>query len=229
MLRMLEIMEDALESGTYNGRIKDLKSEYESMAKFYFFEWEEFEESFKIEEASLSRLYQHTKDKDTFAIIGSQDQDTKQDRSAELKSLVGKAQRTYPNVGFNHLEGTYTYDNGEQGVENSLVVYNIPKNSALDIANQINQESIIWKDSNYFGFLDTAGNELGNFINDERNLTFDKSITDMFGSRLRNSNRAFAFECKLLELENPGSNFSKQHQTRIREYPVCKIETKLED
>ena len=80
---------------------------------------EKIQES-KIEETqNLSRLYQHTKNKDTFAIIGSQDQDTKQDRSDELKSEIGKAQRQYSNVGYNKLEGTYTYENGEQGIENS--------------------------------------------------------------------------------------------------------------
>lgn len=227
MIKLLDLMDDAIKNNSYTGSIKDLKAEFDSLYKFWFYECEEFEESKKIEEASLSRLYQHTKDKDTFAIIGSQDQDTKQDRSSELKSLVGNVQRAYPNIGFNHLEGTYTYDDGEQGVENSLVIYNIPKKSALEIANEINQESIIWKDQNYFGFLDSNGNEIGNFKNAEKNLTFDKTITDMFGSKLRNTNRAFAFECKLLEVENPGSNFSKQHKTRIRKYPICKIETKV--
>lgn len=180
----------------------------------------------KMEEASLSRLYQHTKDKDTFAVIGSQDQDTKQSRFRELKDLVAKLRNKISNIGFNRLEGTYTYENGEQGIEDSLIVYNIPKDDALNIANQINQESIIWKDDNYFGFLDKDGNEEGTFKNDTKNMTFDEQITDMFGSKLRSGNTlkpAFAFECKLIENESSGSDFSKQQKVNIIKYPICSI------
>lgn len=187
---------------------------------------EKIQES-KIEETqNLSRLYQHTKNKDTFAIIGSQDQDTKQDRSDELKSEIGKAQRQYSNVGYNKLEGTYTYENGEQGIENSYIIYNIPKDRALYIANKLNQESIIWKDSNYFGFIKADGTEDSQFKNQEKNMTFDEKITDMFGSRFKNgSNRlAFAFECKLIETTDTGINFSKQGKSNIVEYPICVID-----
>lgn len=187
---------------------------------------EKIQES-KIEETqNLSRLYQHTKNKDTFAIIGSQDQDTKQDRSDELKSEIGKAQRQYSNVGYNKLEGTYTYENGEQGIEDSYIIYNIPKDRALYIANKLNQESIIWKDSNYFGFIKTDGTEDSQFKNQEKNMTFDEKITDMFGSRFKNgSNRlAFAFECKLIETTDTGINFSKQGKSNIVEYPICVID-----
>ena len=178
----------------------------------------------KKEETSLSRLYQHTKNKDTFAVIGSQDKDTRKSRFDELKSLVSKLRNKITNIGFNYLEGTYTYDNGEQDIEDSLIVYNIPKQDALDIAKQLNQESIIWKDNNYFGFLDTDGNEEGTF--DKGSMTFDKQITNMFGSRLKSGNGykpAFAFECKLIETDQTGSTFSTQHKSKIKKYPVCEI------
>lgn len=180
----------------------------------------------KVEEASLSRLYQHTKNKDTFAIIGSQDQDTKQDRSSELKSLIGKVQREYPNIGFNQLEGTYTYETGEQGIENSFIIYNIPKKEAINIAKQLNQESIIWKDDNFFGFINQNGFEVGTFKNDVKNMTFDEKITNLYGSKLRNSGNqlAFAFECKLLETTSVGSNFSKQNSNKIVKFPVFKLD-----
>ena len=38
----------------------------------------------RIDEGGLSRLYNHIKDQDTFAVIGSQDKDTGEDRSNEL-------------------------------------------------------------------------------------------------------------------------------------------------
>lgn len=182
----------------------------------------------ELEEASLSRLFQHTKNKDTFAVIGSQDKDTKKSRFQELKSLVGKLRDKVSNLGYNYLEGTYTYEDGEQGIEDSLIVYNIPKDDALDIANKLNQESIIWKDNNYFGFIDADGTESGTF--DNKDLTFDQKITNMYGSRLRSGNGlkpAFAFECKLIETDAKGSTFSKQHNSNIKEYNVCSL--KLED
>ena len=184
------------------------------------------EENEKKEESSLSRLYQHTKDKDTFAVIGSYDIVTNKDRFNELKSYVSKLREKIPNIGFNYLEGTYTYEDGDQGIENSLIIYNIPKQDALDIAKELNQESVIWKDNNYFGFLDQNGNELDTFKNDTKNMTFDDKITNMFGSRLRSGNTykpAFAFECKLIETDATSSTFSKQYNRCIKEYPICKI------
>ena len=192
---------------------------------------EKIEENKVQEVNNLSRLYQHTKDKSTFAIIGSQDKDTKQDRSSELKSEIGKVQRQFKNIGYNTLEGTYTYENGEQGIENSYIIYNIPKNTAIDIANKLNQESITWKDDNYFGFLNADGSEDSKFKNNERNLTFDDQITNMFGSKFTNgSNRlAFAFECKLIETTETGSDFSKQGKKSIVKFPICKIDVPKSD
>ena len=199
--------------------VTEWKSEDE--LKYYI-----LEENEKKEESSLSRLYQHTKDKDTFAVIGSYDIVTNKDRFNELKSYVSKLREKVPNIGFNYLEGTYTYEDGDQGIENSLIIYNIPKQDALDIAKELNQESVIWKDNNYFGFLDQNGNELDTFKNDTKNMTFDDKITNMFGSRLRSGNTykpAFAFECKLIETDATSSTFSKQYNRCIKEYPICKI------
>lgn len=232
MMRKLSLAQDG-EAGVGNLVFKELRNnEMISKLKDHYYSMRSTELNNnellenKIEEASLSRLYQHTKDKDTFAVIGSQDQDTKQSRFGELKNLVAKLRDKVSNIGFNRLEGTYTYEDGEQGIEDSLIVYNIPKQDALNIANTINQESIIWKDDSYFGFLDKNGNEEGKFKNDAKNMTFDEKITDMFGSKLRSGNTlkpAFAFECKLIENESSGSDFSKHQKVNIIKYPVCSI------
>ena len=105
-------------------------------------------------------------------------------------------------IGFNDIEGTYTYDNGKRGRETSIIIYNLSKEDALDIGRKLNQESIIWKDNNYFGFLDSNGNEEGTF--EKGDLTFDQQITNMYGSKLRTGRGlkpAFAFECKLIETD----------------------------
>ena len=130
-------------------------------------------ESVQLNEVGLSRIIDHIKDKKSFAIIGSQDKDTKESRYNELLQLLRKIPYR---VGWNNLEGTYTYDNGEVGSEDSLIIYNIKKEDALNIAKKINQESIIWKDENFFGFLTAEGEEDGNFGG---NLSFLDS--ELFG------------------------------------------------
>lgn len=158
------------------------------------------------DEASYSRIYQHTQDDSTFAIIGSEDKDTKQDRSTELYNIVrdytykrGKA------IGFNKVNGTYTYqkdDNSkpekQTAYEKSLILYDIDKQTALDIANEINQESIIWKDPNFFGLLYADGSVMGEFDNKiGNNMNFSGAEDKGFGTQLpkdRKTKLGFTFE-----------------------------------
>lgn len=184
-------------------------------------------ESFELNETGLSRINQHISDKGTFAIIGSQDKDTKKDRFNELISEVSKvtdkAKKEDRKVGFNHLEGTYTYDNGEVGTEKSLIIYNITKEEAMRIMRKLNQESIIWKDDSFFGFLDANGNEDGTF---NGNMSFNKDMVSQFGSKLRgkhNNAQGFVFEAFLVETNNRGNNFSKQNRAVINKLKLFSI------
>lgn len=150
-----------------------------------------------------------SKDKDTFAVIGSADKDTKEDRFNELLSKLKSLALKDRKIGWKYLEGTYTYDNdGTTSVERSVIVYNIAKEDALRIAKEINQESIIWKDEDYFGFLTADGEEDGDL---GRGMSFDAEKTAMFGSKLlgkHNNAKAFVFET--VEPNIKGSNFSRQ-------------------
>ena len=151
----------------------------------------------RLNEISLSRLYSHTKDDNSFAIIGSQDQTTKEDRRKELDDLIRDISSKYPNIGYNTLKGKYTYENGLTGNETSYVIYNIPKEEALRIAKELNQESIIWKDKDFFGFLTQDGTPDGEFDNDEKNMAFGQEDTKAFSSRLpgkHNNSQEFIFK-----------------------------------
>ena len=66
----------------------------------------------RIDEGGLSRLYSHIKDNNTFAVIGSQDKDTGEDRSQELYNIAMLGRFKFK--GFNWLLGTYTYDDPEK-------------------------------------------------------------------------------------------------------------------
>ena len=157
----------------------------------------------ELKEASYSRIYQHTQDDSTFAIIGSKDKDTHEDRYGELIELTRKASYNNKFKGFNKVDGTYTYQTDEGGektidYENSLILYNIDKQTALDIANAINQESIVWKDSDFFGLLYTNGEVMMTFANEEgKNMNFSGTKDSGFGTKLKNDKRnslGFMFE-----------------------------------
>lgn len=156
-----------------------------------------------LNEASYSRIYQHTQDDSTFAIIGSEDKDTGANRKRELYDLLRKyKEKTGLRLGFNQAKGVYTYQDGNQekkvAQEDSLIIYDIDKKGALDIADAINQESIVWKDPNFFGILYTNGTVMTEFDNQAgNNMNFTGAESAGFGTRLNNdniSNLGFKFE-----------------------------------
>ena len=94
----------------------------------------------RINEASYSRIYQHAKDSGTFAIIGSEDKDTHQDRYNELKQLVKTYEHNYEHLGYNRLAGTYKYqDKDEVANEKSLIIYGISKEDAKKLILEIKE------------------------------------------------------------------------------------------
>ena len=161
----------------------------------------------RLSEASYSRIYQHTQDDSTFAIIGSEDKDTGENRKRELYDLL----KNYKNksglrLGFNQAKGVYTYQDNNQekkvAQEDSLIIYDIDKQGALDIANAINQESIVWKDPNFFGILYTDGSVMTEFDNQVgNNMDFSGAEQSGFGTKLNNdkvSNLGFKFEGSII-------------------------------
>ena len=169
----------------------------------------------RIDEGGLNRLFSHIKDNGTFAVIGSQDKDTGEDRSKELYDLVGNYSRKGRMKGYNWLLGKYIYDDGRTGDENSLILYNIDKEDALKIGKQLNQETILWKDPEFFGYIYVDSGEVpdwneGGF---KGKMSFDPNlIKDIGGSsqlaskgwsvnqkKLKSKNAPFVYECFLVE------------------------------
>jgi hypothetical protein len=147
----------------------------------------------EIKEASYSRIWSHTKDDSCFAIIGSEDKDTKANRYKELKELIKGVMVKNPKVGYNKINGTYTYKlTGETTFEKGLMIYNISKEDALRIAAKLNQESIIWKDKDFFGIIETDGEVLDQFNNPEKGMSFNKAKSSGFGTRLQKDDTNFS-------------------------------------
>lgn len=153
----------------------------------------------KLFEAGLSRLWQHTKDEKTFAIIGSQDQDTREDRYNDLIDEIRVLSRKKAGIGFNNIDGVYTYEDSKKGTEYSLIIYNLSKEDALKIGNKLNQESIIWKDENFFGMLTCKDGSVDfEFNNYEKNMNLSKEAIQKFSSKIKGKGHAknapFVFE-----------------------------------
>lgn len=128
-----------------------------------------------LNEASYSRIYQHTQDDSTFAIIGSEDQTTRENRIKELYELIRQYNKKHTvGLSFNKADGMYKYKDKDTGkvlditMEDSLIIYRIDKQTALDFANKINQQSIVWKDKDFMGLLYADGSVMCEFNNELR-------------------------------------------------------------
>lgn len=176
----------------------------------------------ELVEGGLSRLWSHTKDNNTFAIIGSQDKDTKEDRSDELIDAVSSySKQNSGKVGYRYLWGRYTYEDGTVGTEMSVIVFNITKEKALEIATDINQNSIIWKDKDFFGFVKSDGREEDRFTSSDKNMNFSDEDIKLFGSRLakhKNDNQIRWFKFVMESYLGDGNSYSsiKNMSTGVR-------------
>lgn len=103
--------------------------------------------------AVLSEIWQKIKDKDSnFAVISSRDEEG----SRALMELVRDLCDEDSNVSFRRFRGSYSYADGTQVSEESVMISNISFKDAARIALTIKQRTIIWKDSNFFGIMDCS-------------------------------------------------------------------------
>lgn len=147
----------------------------------------------EIQSASVSRMFTHLlSDNTTFAIIGARDKDTGEIRQDELHNFAVEYNKEHKS-GFNKAFGRYEYVDGpfagQSADEPSIILYNISEDDALDIARNLNQESIIYKDSDFFGIVYTDGTSPDNFM--ERGMSFDamddetkEKLAEKFGTML---------------------------------------------
>lgn len=154
--------------------------------------YEEVTNNLKETSHNYSRLMTHINNDETFAIIGSQDKDDYSiDHYKELLNAVKKLslnsstpEGTGRKVGYNIVDGLYTYDAGKLGNERSIIIYNIDKDTALKLGKELNQETIVWKDKDFFGTLycDT-GKEKDKY---KRNLSFSGADAIGAGTKFKN-------------------------------------------
>jgi len=152
--------------------------------------------------AGLSRIWGFIQDDNrTFAIIGSRDKDTNEDRSNELLANIREYMEKHLNVGYIKMLGTYTHKDGHTVTEKSFLISNINFQDAVKIMNAINQESIIWKDNSFFGFINEFGEKDGELSIDKDNMSFSAKSIEDFSSRINskhNKGQKFVFKEEFL-------------------------------
>ena len=158
-------------------------------------------------ESSLSRVWKHIKGDNSFAVIsafrGSNTQKENLQNHSELKKAVKSL-----GLGFIEQKSGYTYtnpDTGEEGLaeEMSLFIPNIELKQAIKLAQEFDQESIIYKDQNRFDLVnssDSPGKVMMKFSkdNDNSTVTFDPETLKYAYSQLlkgtKSSKKAYAFK-----------------------------------
>lgn len=153
-------------------------------------------------ESSLSRIWQHVKSNDTFAVIspyrGSNTPDENKKLMSKLKSDIRGL-----GLGFIEQKSGYTYTNpatGEDGTvdEMSLFIPKITYAQAKKLGIEYKQETIIFKDSERFVLIDPQkGSVELKFKMSDDNTTFDPSVLKYAFSQLvkanQNSAKKYAF------------------------------------
>lgn len=156
----------------------------------------------EIEESSLSRIWQHVTDNSRkFAIIssaiGEYSAAQNQARHDVLKTIVRKK-----GYGFVETEGGYREERGEEVEvveEPSLFIPEIALNEAVRIGEYFRQETVLYKDSDFFGLVDSMGNVGGVVVNFKKNVDDVLDLTnveDFFTALVKGSHagRKFVFK-----------------------------------
>ena len=176
-------------------------------------------ELYSINEPGLSRIRQYMQNGMDSVIIGSHDQDTKKDRTDELRYEIDKLSDKRKNTTFRVLIGTYTYEDGSLGKETIYLINNISKEDAVRIGRKLNQESIIWKDKDFFGFIDLASGKPGvELSRGEKDMPFDKEAIKELRSRLysrHDKEQRLVFKLSEAVNDDKGSSIKKFGGTKF--------------
>ena len=184
-------------------------------------------ELYSINEPGLSRIRQYMQNGMDSAIIGAQDWDTGKDRATELSYEIDKLSDKRKNITFRVLIGTYTYEDGSIGKETSYLINNLFKEDAIRIGRKLNQESIIWKDKDFFGFIDVAsGKPVAELSKGEKDMPFEKEAIKELRSRLysrHDKGQRFVFKLSELVNDNKGSSVKNLGGTKSHEEDIFEI------
>lgn len=163
----------------------------------------------KINESSLSRIWQHIQSDKNFAVISAYSNklsdEENEEKHEQLRSELKKKH------GFIEQKSGYSYfnDTKENTVvnEKSFFIPKITKQESIDLGKKYNQETIIFKDKNEFSLIIPDTGEVVKSFNKDPNksITFDKeTVRDAYSQLVKSKNKnnitPFAFTLKEIRI-----------------------------
>jgi hypothetical protein len=157
-------------------------------------------ENRKIDESSMSRIWQHIEDSNTrFGVITAYRNTRTPNENQQLQEQLKDEVRDM-GYGYIAMYGGYTYDEGgkvETAKEPSIFVPNISKKEIMDLGEKYDQDSIIFKGNNEFAMISTnpskgIGKKMVSFYKESGrdNLEFDEEKLKQFWSELAKGSHA---------------------------------------
>lgn len=158
-----------------------------------------------LEESSLSRIWQHVTDEGrSFAVISSGRGDYSWDENVARLDVMKVIARKW---GYGFIETIGGYKEEEGGVETveepSLFIPEISIDEAVRIGGYFRQESIIYKDSDFFGMIGSSsfqgeGTIIQNFKKDVDDVLDLTNVEDFFSALVKGSHagKKFVFRPK---------------------------------
>jgi len=179
----------------------------ESLSHLGFKERAKAIEDMRLDESSLSRIWQHVEDNTkTFGVISAFRNENSKAENEEKHLILKKAVRDI-GLGFIEMEGGYAEAKGKTVVivkEKSLFIPNIKLKALIGLGKEYNQDSVIYKGTNEFRIVSTSpsvasvGSTLVDFNkgSGKKNLDLAKdAVKEFFSALLKGSHsgRKFVF------------------------------------
>lgn len=167
-----------------------------------------------ILESSLSRIWQHITNGDTFAVISAFRGMNTDSENLKLHNQL-KSDVRGMGLGFIEQKSGYTYSNpdtGEDGTvdEMSLFIPKITLAQSVKLGRKYNQESILFKDNDRFVLIDCKSGSVDltfKKATSDRPLTFQPDVLKYAFSQLNKGNKnnkiKYAFKTEGYELKIP--------------------------
>ena len=157
-----------------------------------------------IQETSLSRVWQHINNKETFGIISAYKNDLSFDENKQRHEQLREDIRK--KYGYIELNSGYTYKNNDVDVEQqvkeqSFFVPKIELSYLINLGNKYEQETIIYKDENQFSLIDPKTKSIEQNFEKGNGLTFNQdnlkdAWSEFVKSKNKNNIKPFSFILK---------------------------------
>lgn len=150
-----------------------------------------------VNETTLSRVWQHVTNSESFAVISPFRNENTLEKNMQLFAQL-KADVRALNHGYIEQKSGYTYDDGTPAEERSLFIPEISFDDAVKLGKKYVQETIIYKDAQQFVLYNPTSKQIVMNFSKKDAVTFNPDVlkyaySQFLNSRTKNSMKPFAF------------------------------------